>query len=145
MRLRRHHTGHTMLTHRGRGEGAIPRRECQACVRAKSIMNSVARSGKSQPTRRKFTANPHVRTAPALATIQCTIDIKKHPMMSPIVHQGRCLFQVLDLNQRSLRDGFTVRSLCPLGQPGLLPEQLYMIAPRNANTVVVGAVATRRA
>ena len=33
---------------------------------------------------------------------------------------GFYLCQVMDSNQRSLRDGFTIRSLWPLGQPSAL-------------------------
>ena len=68
-----------MLTHRGGAEKEQYRDRSAEYVRVKGIMNSVARRGKSQPTRRKFTDNPHVRTAPALATIQGLADIKKTP------------------------------------------------------------------
>lgn len=62
---------------------------------------------------------PPLCTRMVLATTQCASRHKENPMISFWGNHGAInLFQVLDLNQRSLRDGFTVRSLCPLGQPG---------------------------
>ena len=85
-------------------------------------MNPVAQRGKNQPKRREVAANPRVRVraAPTLAhdIVHNRHKEAPHDSLFDGIMGMRKLFQVLDLNQRSLRDGFTVRSLCPLGQPG---------------------------